>query len=535
MANTIRVNSANVKYGDDSITSSFLYHHNDIVKGADGSITVTPKESKFLFETNTKVPKMGLMLVGLGGNNGTTVVAGCIANKLGIDWQTRRGVQKPNYYGSITQAGTMRIGYTADNEEINVPMSSLVPLVHPNDIVIGGWDISKMNLADGMERAGVLDVDLQRRLVPHMKDIVPLRSIYNQDFVAANQSDRADNVFPESSTPKEQLEGIRADIRKFKEDNGLDTIVVLWTATTERFCEFDPAVHGTKEAILAAIDAGHKEIAPSVIYAVASILEGCSYVNGAPQNTILPGVVDLAANKGVFVGGDDFKSGQTKFKSVLTDFLVGAGLKVTAIVSYNHLGNNDGRNLQAPQTFRSKELSKTNVVDDIVKSNSILYAPGEHPDHTVVIKYVPYVGDSKRALDEYTSEIFMGGINTIVAHNTCEDSLLAAPLIIDLAVLTELFERVTLRKVAADGAAGEPGRLHTVLTPLSYFLKAPIAPHNTPVVNALFRQRSCIESMLRALVGIPPEVHIGLEHKVIGCDCGNPLSDAEPHTPVLPH
>merc|ERR1719299_287267 len=126
-------------------------------------------------------------------------------------------------------------------------------------------------------------------------------------------------------------------------------------------------------------------------------------------------------------------SGQTKMKSVLVDFLVSAGIKPTSIVSYNHLGNNDGKNLSAPQCFRSKEVSKSNVVDDMVDSNQILYKKGEHPDHVVVIKYVPYVGDSKRAMDEYTSEIFLGGHNTIVMHNTCEDSLLATPLILDLA------------------------------------------------------------------------------------------------------
>merc|ERR1711966_440623 len=122
----------------------------------------------------------------------------------------------------------------------------------------------------------------------------------------------------------------------------------------------------------------------------------------------------------------------------MVDFLVSAGIKPTSIVSYNHLGNNDGKNLSAPQQFRSKEISKSNVVDDMVASNRILYDEDEHPDHCVVIKYVPYVGDSKRALDEYTSEIFLGGRNTISMHNTCEDSLLATPLIYDLVILGEL-------------------------------------------------------------------------------------------------
>lgn len=182
-------------------------------------------------------------------------------------------------------------------------------------------------------------------------------------------------------------------------------------------------------------------------YVQAAILEGCSYINGSPQNTLVPGVIELAEQHGVFVGGDDFKSGQTKLKSVLVDFLVSAGIKPRSIVSYNHLGNNDGCNLSSPLQFRSKEISKSTVVDDMVASNNVLYKDSStRPDHCVVIKYVPFVGDSKRALDEYTSEIFMGGLNTIVVHNTCEDSLLAAPLIVDLVLLTELFERVTVRQ-----------------------------------------------------------------------------------------
>lgn len=132
-------------------------------------------------------------------------------------------------------------------------------------------------------------------------------------------------------------------------------------------------------------------------------------------------------------------------KSVLVDFLISAGIKPTSIVSYNHLGNNDGRNLSASPQFRSKEISKSTVVDDMVASNPILYRSGEVPDHCVVIKYVPNVGDSKRALDEYTSEIFMHGISTIVVHNTCEDSLLAAPIILDLVILTELCQRISIR------------------------------------------------------------------------------------------
>merc|ERR1711920_1020763 len=219
---------------------------------------------------------------------------------------------------------------------------------------------------------------------------------------------------------------------------------------TERFCDVLEGVHDTGDNLLKAIDEGHEEISQSIVFAVASILEGCTYINGSPQNTFVPGVIELARKLKVFIAGDDFKSGQTKMKSVLVDFLVSAGIKPVSIVSYNHLGNNDGKNLSAPSQFRSKEISKSNVVDDMVASNRILFEEDEHPDHCVVIKYVPYVADSKRAMDEYTSEIFMGGTNTIVMHNTCEDSLLATPLILDLAILADMTSRIKYKRADMD-------------------------------------------------------------------------------------
>ena len=241
------------------------------------------------------------------------------------------------------------------------------------------------------------------------------------------------------------------------------------------------------------------------------MLEGVPYVNGAPQNTFVPGLIELAVRHGVLIGGDDFKSGQTKMKSVLVDFLVGAGIKPTSIVSYNHLGNNDGMNLSAPQTFRSKEISKSNVVDDMVASNEILYAPGEHPDHCVVIKYVPAVGDSKRAMDEYVSEIFLGGKSTIAMHNTCEDSLLAAPIIMDLVILAELITRMRFRRAGVAGAQFEG--FHPVAVLLSYLTKAPLVPPGTPVVNALPKQRAMLENVFRAAIGLAPENNMMLEFK----------------------
>merc|ERR1712023_615269 len=368
-------------------------------------------------------------------------------------------------------------------------------------------DISSTNLADAMTRSKVLDVT-QQQLRPLMQHLKPLPSVYYPDFIAANQSERADNVLPGQDKQK-HLEQIRKDIRDFKAKNGLDTVVVLWTANTERFASVQSGVNDTAENVLASIAANEPEIAPSTIFAVASILEGATYINGSPQNTFVPGVIELAEKHNVMIGGDDFKSGQTKMKSVIIDFLVSAGIKPTAIVSYDHLGNNDGKNLSAPQTFRSKEISKSNVVDDMVGSNRILYKEDEHPDHVVVIKYVPKVADSKRAMDEYTSEIFMGGTNTIVMHNTCEDSLLATPLILDLCILADMTSRIEYKTAGMT----QWSSFHPIMSILSYLIKAPLVPPGAPVVNALFKQRACIENLFRACVGLPADNHMLLEHK----------------------
>lgn len=501
--NQFTVRSPNVTYTNDHIESRYKYSTTLVEDNV-----VIPQEQSVLFRTDRRVPKTGLMLVGWGGNNGTTVTAGIIANKLKLSWNTKEGVRNADYFGSITQASTVQIGLDREGNPVYTGFKNILPMVEPNDLVLGGWDISGMNLADAMRRAKVLDYDLQTQLVSHMEGLVPLPAIFDQNFIAANQQSRVDNIL--TGSKKSQVEKIREDIRNFKAANQLDKVIILWTANTERYTEVIPGVHDTAENLLRAIDEGHSELAPSALYAVASVLESCSYINGSPQNTFVPGLIELAVQRKVFLGGDDFKSGQTKMKSVLVDFLVSAGIKPVSIVSYNHLGNNDGMNLSAPEQFRSKEISKSNVVDDMVASNHLLYAPNEHPDHVVVIKYVPYVGDSKRAMDEYTSEIFLGGKSTIVMHNTCEDSLLASPIIIDLALICELCERIEVS--SADETAFES--FHPVLSMLSYLLKAPLVPSGAPVVNALAAQRQCMVNVFRACVGLAPESHMALEHRV---------------------
>ncbi|KAM5238270.1 inositol-3-phosphate synthase 1 [Ctenodactylus gundi] len=500
------VESPAVIYTPDAIEAQYEYRTTRVSREG-GVLKVHPTATRFTFRTARQVPRLGVMLVGWGGNNGSTLTAAVLANRLRLSWSTRTGRKEANYYGSLTQSGTVSLGLDADGQEVFVPFKALLPMVAADDLVFDGWDISSLNLAEAMRRAQVLDCGLQEQLWPHMEALRPRPSVYIPEFIAANQNARADNLIP--GTRAQQLEQIRKDIRDFRASGGLDKVIVLWTANTERFCDVVPGLNDTAENLLRTIQLG-LEVSPSTLFAVASILEGCAFLNGSPQNTLVPGALELAEQHRVFVGGDDFKSGQTKVKSVLVDFLIGSGLKTMSIVSYNHLGNNDGQNLSAPQQFRSKEVSKSNVVDDMVQSNPVLYAAGEEPDHCVVIKYVPYVGDSKRALDEYTSELMLGGVNTLVLHNTCEDSLLAAPIMLDLALLTELCQRISF----CTDADPEPQRFHSVLSLLSFLFKAPLVPPGSPVVNALFRQRSCIENIFRACVGLPPQSNMLLEHKM---------------------
>lgn len=233
----------------------------------------------------------------------------------------------------------------------------------------------------------------------------------------------------------------------------------------------------------------------------------------------------MASIKNVSIGGDDFKSGQTKMKSVLTDFLVSSGIKPVSIVSYNHLGNNDGKNLVEEAQFKSKEISKSGVVDDIIQSNPLLYpiekgqTNPKNPDHVIIIEYVPAVGDSKRAMDEYESEIFMGGRSTISIHNVCEDSLLAAPLMLDLVLMTQFLSKIRISRsstsnstAATATATFEP--FHPILSILSFLLKAPLVPSHAPILNALMKQRKAIEGLLRACVGLPAVDDLVLEQRL---------------------
>lgn len=234
VADAFQVQSDKVTYSTDHIHAEYEYQSTS-VETKDGKITVVPKTDCFEFQTDRKVPKLGIMLVGLGGNNGTTFTAGIIANRKDITWQTKEREVRANYLGSLTQASTVRLGSNSSGDPVHVPLKNLLPMVEPNDVEIGGWDISGMPLGDAMKKSKVLDVDLQRQVYDDMQQIVPLPSVYFPSFIAANQRERADHVL--KGTKQEQMEQIRKDIRDFKASKGCDKVIVLWTANTERFAE----------------------------------------------------------------------------------------------------------------------------------------------------------------------------------------------------------------------------------------------------------------------------------------------------------
>jgi len=208
------VNSPNVVYTDDEIRSRYTYRTTLVNRAGDGKYVAVPQETVYDFKVDRKIPKLGVMLVGWGGNNGSTVTAGIIANRRGLVWDTREGPRAANYYGSVIMGSTMKLGTDAKTQqEVNIPFHNVLPMVHPNDLVLGGWDISSMNLADAMDRAAVLEPTLKAQVRKEMAGMVPLPSIYYPDFIAANQEDRADNLISGSKACMAHVEQIRKDIR----------------------------------------------------------------------------------------------------------------------------------------------------------------------------------------------------------------------------------------------------------------------------------------------------------------------------------
>lgn len=211
---SVTVQSSNVVYTENEILSRYTYRTTSVVKDDTGKYLATPQDTQYDFKIDRKVPRVGVMLVGWGGNNGTTITAGIIANRSNLSWETREGLRTANYYGSVVMGSTITLGTDAKtHRDVNIPFHDILPMVHPNDLVVGGWDISSMNLAEAMDRAAVLEPTLKAQVKKEMAQIIPLPSLYYPDFIASNQSDRADNLVYGSCACIEHVEHIRQDIR----------------------------------------------------------------------------------------------------------------------------------------------------------------------------------------------------------------------------------------------------------------------------------------------------------------------------------
>jgi myo-inositol-1-phosphate synthase len=445
-----------------------------------------------------KQSKLGVMFVGMGGNNGSTFVSSILAYQNNINWENKNGINDIDFFGSLYQYGNINIGFK-NNKPYTKLIKDLINIKNPNEIIMSGWDICDDNMYEACKKNKVLDIDLLKKLENDLKNIKPLESVCYDSFIATNQKSRINNI-KKSLDKWYDLLLIKSDIESFKIKHNLEKVIVMWTASTERFSK---GKWNNINELLKSINENDPEISPSIIFAVASIMSGCIFINGSPQNTISPAILQLAKKYNTFVGGEDFKTGQTKLKSVLVDFLASSGIKPLSIVSYNHLGNNDGLNLDESAQFKSKEITKKNVIDDIVDENPSLFED-KKPDHCVVIKYIPAVGDSKRAMDEYYSKLFLDGRSNIVIHNTCEDTLLAVPLMLDIILFSEFFSRIKFSFNNEPDVSFSPN-----LSLLSFFFKAPIDDEN-PIINSFFKQRYGLENFIKACIGLPINDFINL-------------------------
>jgi myo-inositol-1-phosphate synthase len=255
---------------DEELIAPYDYATSEVHTNPNGTVIIIPKVKKFQFKTNLKVPRTGVLIVGLGGNNGTTLTAGVIANRKNLVWQTLLGSVIANYIGSLSQCATTYLDQDQDGKTVVAPLNALLPLVNPNDLIIGGWDISSADLLVSTRRTHIMEPDLIRQIAEDLAQIKPLPAVFDLSFVAPNQKDRADNLIPGNKW--EQLETVRAQIREFRTTNKLDQLLVLWSANTERYCVIKEGVHSTPDELLAAIKNNDPEISPPTIYCVASLL-----------------------------------------------------------------------------------------------------------------------------------------------------------------------------------------------------------------------------------------------------------------------
>ncbi len=424
--------------------------------------------------------KLGVLLPGFGAV-ATTFVAGVEA--------ARRGLAKP--IGSLTQMSTIRLGKRTDG---NSPLiKDFVPLSGLDDLVFGAWDPIADDGYESAVNAGVLD---RHEHIEPIKDflsaIKPMPAAFDTRYV---KKLNGPNV-KKAANKRELAEQLREDIRNFKKDNGCDRLVMVWCGSTEVYVR-PSAVHETLESFEKGMEENHDDIAPSQLYAYAAIMEGVPYANGAPNlSADFKALEDLAKEKGVPICGKDFKTGQTLMKTILAPGFKTRMLGVSGWFSTNILGNRDGEVLDDPESFKTKEVSKLGVLESILQPQMYpeLYADMYHK---VRINYYPPRGDNKEGWDNIDIFGWMGYGMQIKVDFLCRDSILAAPIVLDLAIFLDLASR-----------AGMSG----IQEWLSFYFKSPQTAPGLYPEHDIFIQHWKLKNTLRWMMGEEMITHLGVEY-----------------------
>jgi myo-inositol-1-phosphate synthase len=423
--------------------------------------------------------KLGILLVGLGAVS-TTTIAGVMA--------VRKGLAQP--IGSLTQMGTIRLGKRTEGRSPKI--SEAVPLVSLDNVVFGCWDIFEENSYEAARTAGVLESSLIDQIKPELESIKPMKAVFDQRYVK-----RLDGPNVKKGKNKKDLaEQLRADIRSFKKENGLDRLVMVWCGSTEVFMK-ESAAHQSIEAFEQALEANDPAIPSSMIYTYAALMEDVPYANGAPNLSVdIPAMMALAQQKKLPIVGKDFKTGQTWMKTVVAPGVKARLLGVEGWYSTNILGNRDGEVLDDPESFKTKEESKKSVLDYIFQPH--LY-PGLYEDlhHVVRINYYPPRGDNKEGWDNIDLVGWLGYKMQLKINFLCRDSILAAPIVLDLALFLDLAKR-----------AGMSG----IQEWLSFYFKSPMHAPGLYPEHDLFIQLMKLKNTLRYMMGEELITHLGLEY-----------------------
>ncbi|HET9942376.1 MAG TPA: inositol-3-phosphate synthase [Terriglobia bacterium] len=423
--------------------------------------------------------KLGVLIPGLGAVS-TTFIAGVEAVK--------KNIAKP--IGSLTQMGTIRLGKRTDKR---VPaIKDFVPLANINDLVFGGWDIYNDNCFQSASNAGVLEKSLLESVRPEIEKIVPWKAVFSQDYVKRLNG-------PNVKTGKNKMElaeQVMDDIDKFKAKNNLSRMVMVWCGSTEVFLKPE-AAHASIASFEKAMRDNDPSIAPSMVYAYAALSKGIPFANGAPNLTVdIPALTQLAVEKGVPICGKDFKTGQTLMKTILAPGLKSRMLGLSGWFSTNILGNRDGEVLDDPDSFKTKEESKLSVLDQILQPD--LY-PDLYKDftHKVRIHYYPPRGDNKEGWDNVDIYGWLGYPMQIKINFLCRDSILAAPIVLDLVLFLDLAQRCGMRGIQEW---------------LSFYFKSPMCAAGLYPEHDLFIQLMKLKNTLRYLRGEDMITHLGMEY-----------------------